>query len=109
MADITKCSNNLCVRNMECYRFLAYSSQLQSYCDFIDICNCDNGYGYFWDAKNKTHNLESIDLSNLKSKESIITSMQKALEDIEPIKWSEEVLTGKKKVVVRCENKTNKD
>ena len=95
---------------MECYRFLAYSSQLQSYCDFVDICNCDNGYGYFWDVKNETRNLKSFDLSNLKSNEFVITSMQKALEDIELIEWSEEVLTVKKKVVVvRYEDKTNKD
>lgn len=45
-------------------------------------------------------NLKSLDLSKLNSKKSIIISTKDALKDVTPINWSDEVLSGKKKVLV---------
>ncbi|MDD2402171.1 MAG: hypothetical protein PHD60_08240 [Clostridia bacterium] len=43
---------------------------------------------------------KSLDLGKLNSKKSTIVSSEKALEDIYPINWSKNVLSGKKKVIV---------
>jgi len=37
------------------------------------------------------------------NKKSTIVSSEKALEDIIPINWSEDVLSGKKKVLIVCD------
>lgn len=41
---------------------------------------------------------KSLDLNKLSEKKSTIVSSEKALEDISPINWSKDVLSGKKKV-----------
>jgi len=44
---------------------------------------------------------KSLDLSKLNGKKSTIVSSEKALEDISPINWSNDVLSGKKKVLIK--------
>ncbi|UWG97984.1 hypothetical protein LPY66_04030 [Dehalobacter sp. DCM] len=41
---------------------------------------------------------KSLNLSKLNGKKTTIVSSEKALEDITPINWSKDVLSGKKKV-----------
>lgn len=43
---------------------------------------------------------KKIDMKKLKEKEIITISTKEALKDITPIRWSEDVLNGKKKVIV---------
>ena len=43
-------------------------------------------------------NFKPLDMNNLKSKKSIFVSSKESLNDVTPIVWSEEILTGKKKV-----------
>lgn len=45
-------------------------------------------------------NLKSLDLTKLNSKRSIVVSSQNALKDVTPINWSDDVLSGKKKITV---------
>lgn len=47
-------------------------------------------------------NCKSLDLSKLQNKKSVIISSKEALRDVTPITWSEEVLAGKKKIIVGC-------
>lgn len=42
-----------------------------------------------------------LDLEILKSKKSKIVSMEDALKDVEPIEWTEDVIEGKKKVLIK--------
>jgi len=49
---------------------------------------------------NRSYN--SLDLNKLKSKKHTIISSKEALKDITPIEWSEDVLSGKKKVIIDC-------
>lgn len=49
-----------------------------------------------------TKNYKSLDLSKLTDKKNIIVSSEKALKDVPPINWSNDVLSGKKKVLVDC-------
>lgn len=42
---------------------------------------------------------KSLDLSKLNGKATIVSS-EKALEDIIPINWSKDVLSGKKKIII---------
>ncbi|NLL52279.1 MAG: hypothetical protein GX248_06195 [Peptococcaceae bacterium] len=42
-----------------------------------------------------------LDISKLSNKKSTIVSSEKALEDISPINWSKDVLSGKKKVFIQ--------
>lgn len=44
--------------------------------------------------------LKSLDLNTLKNKKTIIVSSEEALKDVTPIDWSEDVLSGKKKVTL---------
>ena len=44
---------------------------------------------------------KSLDLSKLNGKKSTIVSSEKALEDISLINWSNDVLSGKKKVLIK--------
>lgn len=41
-----------------------------------------------------------LDLSKLEKRENVFVSAKEALKDVAPIRWSKEVLTGKKKVAV---------
>ncbi len=34
MKDGAKCENNLCVRNVDCLRYMSKPEMIQSYCDF---------------------------------------------------------------------------
>ncbi len=43
---------------------------------------------------------KSLNLSKLNGKKSTIVSSKKALEDITPINWSSDVLSGKKKTLI---------
>jgi len=43
---------------------------------------------------------KSLDLSKLNGKKATIVSSEKALEDITPINWSKDVLSGKKKIII---------
>lgn len=45
---------------------------------------------------------KSLDLYMLKSKKSAIVSSQEALKDVNRIDWSQDVSTGKKKVLISC-------
>lgn len=47
-------------------------------------------------------NFKSLNLSKLQNKKSIIISSKEALKDVTPIDWNQEVLTGKKKIVINC-------
>lgn len=46
--------------------------------------------------------MKSLDLSILKTKKTVITSSVEALKEVTPINWSNDVLTGKKKIIVSC-------
>jgi hypothetical protein len=48
---------------------------------------------------NEVNNMRKLDKDKLNFKESNITS-EKALEDVEPFNWNEEVLNGNKKIIV---------
>lgn len=41
-----------------------------------------------------------LDMDKIKKKKSIIVSSEIALADVEPIQWSDDVLSGKKKVLI---------
>jgi len=45
-------------------------------------------------------NLKSLNLEKLNSKKSIIVSSKNALKDVTPINWSNDILSGKKKVTI---------
>lgn len=49
-------------------------------------------------TNNKKYN--PLDIKILRSKKSTTISYEESLEDIEPIDWSDEVLSGKKKVIL---------
>lgn len=44
--------------------------------------------------------MKTLDLNKLTDKKNIIVSSEKALKDVTPINWSDDVLSGKKKVKV---------
>lgn len=44
--------------------------------------------------------MRSLDLNKLINKKNIITSSKKSLKDVSPINWADDVLSGKKKVLV---------
>ena len=56
----------------------------------------------------ETRKLRNLNLNIINNKPSVIIPSQKALEDVEPIKWSDEVLDGKKKVIVDRDYNKNK-
>jgi len=41
-----------------------------------------------------------LDITKLRSKKSIVISSEESLKDIVPIDWSDEVLSGEKKVII---------
>lgn len=45
-------------------------------------------------------NRKKLNISILQSKQTVVVSSEEALKNITPINWSEDVLTGKKKVIV---------
>jgi hypothetical protein len=45
-------------------------------------------------------NFRSIDLNKLNNKKSVIVSSRIALKDVNTINWSEDVVSGKKKITV---------
>jgi len=48
----------------------------------------------------KNQKLKPLDLTKLKNKQSKFISSKEALADVTPITWNEDVLTGKKRVIV---------
>lgn len=46
--------------------------------------------------------MKSLDLSILKTKKTVIMSSVEALKEVTPINWSNDVLSGKKKIIVSC-------
>lgn len=41
----------------------------------------------------------------LKNKKTTIVSSEEALKDVTPIDWSDDVLSGKKKIIIDCDEK----
>lgn len=50
-----------------------------------------------------------LDFSKLKHRMGNIISTEEALKDVTPIQWPEEVLTGKKKVIITKAEKDNEN
>jgi hypothetical protein len=48
----------------------------------------------------ENNNTKKLDLSVLKNKKRISMSSKEALKDVTPIDWPEDVLSGKRKVIV---------
>ena len=48
--------------------------------------------------------LRSLDLNKIRNKKSIIVSSKEALKDVTPVKWDEEVLSGKEKITLSKAN-----
>ena len=46
--------------------------------------------------------MKSLNLSILRTKKTAIMSSTEALKEVTPINWSNDVLTGKKKIIVTC-------
>ena len=46
--------------------------------------------------------VKSLNLSILETKKTVIISSKEALKEVTPINWSNDVLTGKKKIIVTC-------
>ena len=44
--------------------------------------------------------IQRLDLEKLKSRITKVISSEEALKDVEPMEWPEEVLSGKKKVII---------
>ena len=44
--------------------------------------------------------IQRLDMEKLKSRITKVISTEEALKDIEPMEWPEEVLSGKKKVII---------
>ena len=44
--------------------------------------------------------IQRLDLEKLKSRITKVISTEEALKDVEPMEWSEEVLSGEKKVII---------
>ncbi|AGY78002.1 hypothetical protein [Clostridium autoethanogenum] len=53
-----------------------------------------------WKGKEEDGMSRSLNLNKLKNRDFISLSSKEALKEVVPIDWSEEVLTGKKKVIV---------
>ncbi|RMD02724.1 hypothetical protein D9O40_05335 [Clostridium autoethanogenum] len=53
-----------------------------------------------WKSKGGDNMSRSLNLNKLKNRDFISLSSKEALKEVIPIDWSEEVLTGKKKVIV---------
>lgn len=53
-----------------------------------------------WKDKGEDDMSRSLNLNKLKNRDFISLSSKEALKEVVPIDWSEEVLTGKKKVIV---------
>ncbi len=61
MPDITMCQYEECEKKFECYRYMAVISDFyQSYADFKNLCNKENGYDFFSKTRenDKLRNIE---------------------------------------------------
>ena len=46
------------------------------------------------------NSIQRLDMEKLKSRITKVISTEEALKDVEPMEWPEEVLSGKKKVII---------
>jgi len=76
--------------------------------DSMIIIDKDKTKQFLEDSKKNTITPEflkrCLKFSKMLSIKSTIVSSEKALEDIIPVNWSEDVLSGKKKVLIGCES-----
>lgn len=49
----------------------------------------------------ETRNKRTLNMEKIRNRKSTVISSEKALEDVVPIKWSDDVLSGKKKVEIK--------
>ncbi len=60
MVDITMCQHEDCEKKLECYRYMAVNDYYQSYANFKNLCNSENGF-YLFEKIGKDDKIRNIE------------------------------------------------